>query len=284
MQLGIFAKTFQRPTFAQTLDAVVEHGFDCVQFNFACAGLPSMPERIPTELAEQIASEMNRRGISMAAVSGTFNMIHPDTAKRQDGLRRLKAMAQVCRLLNTATITLCTGSRDADNMWRTHPLNRSPEAWHDLVQSLSTALEMTEASNVTLGIEPETANVIDSAHSARKLLDEMKSPRLKIVMDAANLFHPGDGKRMKSIVDEAFDLLGNDIIAAHAKDFRDDGKTVTHVAAGKGILDYCHYVAKLREVGFSGPLILHGLEESEVQESRRFLQTALATGGREHVF
>jgi hypothetical protein len=34
MQIGIFAKTFVRPTLAATLDAVVEHGIGCVQFNF----------------------------------------------------------------------------------------------------------------------------------------------------------------------------------------------------------------------------------------------------------
>jgi sugar phosphate isomerase/epimerase len=284
MRLGIFAKTFQRPTLAQVLDAVVENGFDCVQFNFACVGLPSMPERILPGVAEQIAREMNQRSISMAAVSGTFNMIHPEAAKRQDGLRRLAAMARVCRLLNTSTITLCTGSRDAENMWCSHPLNRSPEAWRDLIASLSAALEMTEAAGVTLGIEPETANVIDSAANARKLLDEMKSPRLKIILDAANLLLPGDGPRMKSIIDEAVDLLADKIIAAHAKDFLDNGATVEHVAAGKGILDYGHYVAKLHSAGFSGPLILHGLEENEVSDSRRFVQAALAATGREHVF
>jgi sugar phosphate isomerase/epimerase len=283
MRLGIFAKTFQRPTLAKTLDAVVEHGFDCVQFNFACVDMPSMPEQIPPEIAEEIAGEMSQRGISMAAVSGTFNMIHPDPAKRQDGLRRLAAMAQVCRLLNTSTITLCTGSRDAENMWRSHPLNRSPEAWHDLIASLSAALEMTKSSGVTFGIEPETANVIDSVRNARKLLDEMKSPRLKIVLDAANLFLPGDGLRMNSIIDEAVDLLAENIIAAHAKDFLDNGSTVEHVAAGKGRLDYGHYISKLRQAGFSGPLILHGLEENEVADSRRFVQAAQAASGREHV-
>jgi sugar phosphate isomerase/epimerase len=283
MQLGIFAKTFQRPTLAQTLDAVVEHGFDCIQFNFACVGLPSMPEQIAPEIAEHIAREMSLRGISLAAVSGTFNMIHPDPAKRQDGLRRLAAMAQVCRLLNTSTITLCTGSRDPENMWRSHPLNRSPEAWRDLIASLSTALEMTEATGVTFGIEPETANVIDSAANARKLLDEIKSPRLKIILDAANLFLPGDKHRMKSIIDEAVDLLADDIIAAHAKDFLDNGATVEHVAAGKGMLDYGYYVTKLRSAGFSGPLILHGLEENEISDSRRFVQAAVASSGREHV-
>jgi sugar phosphate isomerase/epimerase len=45
MQIGIFAKTFTRPTLAETLDAIAAHGIRCVQFNMSCAGLPTLPER-----------------------------------------------------------------------------------------------------------------------------------------------------------------------------------------------------------------------------------------------
>ena len=46
MRLGIFAKTFSRPTVEGVFDAVREHGLNCVQFNMACAGLPSLPDHI----------------------------------------------------------------------------------------------------------------------------------------------------------------------------------------------------------------------------------------------
>ena len=38
MQLGIFAKTFPRPTLEETLDAVASHGLTHVQFNMSCVG------------------------------------------------------------------------------------------------------------------------------------------------------------------------------------------------------------------------------------------------------
>ena len=43
MQIGIFAKTFVRPTLDATLDAVAAHGVRVVQFNLSCAGLPTLP-------------------------------------------------------------------------------------------------------------------------------------------------------------------------------------------------------------------------------------------------
>src|SRR4051794_22930926 len=111
MRLGIFAKTFGRPTLEATLDAVKAQGLDCVQFNLACAGLPSMPDQLDDSLCDHIREQLAMRGITMAAVSGTFNMIHPDPAERRAGLRRLRVLAAACARLGTAVITLCTGSR-----------------------------------------------------------------------------------------------------------------------------------------------------------------------------
>ena len=93
MRLGIFAKTFARCSLGETLDAVKAHGIVCVQFNMSCAGLPTMPEEIPAELADRIRGEMDRRELMMAAVSGTFNMIHPRREKRRAGLRKLAVLA-----------------------------------------------------------------------------------------------------------------------------------------------------------------------------------------------
>ena len=50
---------------------------------------------------------------------------------------------------------------------------------------------------LTLAIEPEVDNVVDSAVKARRLLDEMASPHLKVVIDPANLFHAGELPRMR---------------------------------------------------------------------------------------
>jgi sugar phosphate isomerase/epimerase len=274
MQLGIFAKTFTRPTLEETLDAVAAHGFHCVQFNLACAGVESLPARIDAALCERIRREMASRRISMAAVSGTFNMIHPDLQKRREGLVRLRTLAVAAPQLGTSVVTLCTGTRDAENMWRRHPDNDSPAAWADLKSSLAAAIESTSETGVTLAFEPEVANVIDSAARARRLLDEINSPRLKVVLDGANLFHLGELARMQAVLREAVELLAKDVVIAHAKDLSRDGE-VGHEAAGTGLLDYDLYLGLLSEAGFDGPLILHGLEETQVAGSAAFLREKL---------
>src|SRR5439155_11898990 len=168
--------------------------------------------------ADRIRREAQSRGLTLAAISGTFNLIDPDREKRRRGLNRLKTLAAACKRLGTSVITLCTGTRDPEDMWKRHPENDSPEAWRDLLISMTEVLAIAEEYEVIFGVEPELGNVVNSARKARRLLDEMKSARLKIIMDPANLLHAVELPRMTRIFEEAFTLLGHEIVIAHAKD------------------------------------------------------------------
>lgn len=270
MQLGIFAKTFPRPTVEGVFDAVAEHGLHCVQFNMACAGLPSLPEQIAPDLIARIRESSINRGIRIAAVSGTYNMIHPDAQVREEGLCRLRTLAMVCHRMGTEVITLCTGTRDSEDMWRWHPDNASSQAWTDLLFSMDAALRIAEEEQILLAFEPERANIISTAAKGYELLRTMQSSRLKVVMDPANLIT--SGKDQHQVLDEAFDLLGEHMLIAHAKD---RGLDERFRAAGEGILDYDHYVSLLRSIDFDGPLVLHSLDESQVDASLQFLGNKL---------
>jgi sugar phosphate isomerase/epimerase len=274
MQIGIFTSVFHRDTLVERLEAVRSHGVDCVQFDLGSAGLESMPRVISPESIALIHGSFASAGLTMSAINGTFNMIHPDVNVRRDGLGRLKVLAQACELMGASVITLCTGSRDPNNMWRRHPGNDAPDAWEDLLRTMEEALELTEETGVTLAFEPEVSNTIDSARKARMLLDIMASPRLKVVMDGANIFHTGELPHMTRILEEAVDLLADDIAIAHAKDLDHDGDA-GNLAAGTGLLDYRLYLKVLKQSGFDGPLLLHGLSEAQASSSIAFLRNTL---------
>jgi sugar phosphate isomerase/epimerase len=275
MQIGIFTKVFSRPSLEGALDAVAATGLRTVQFNMESAGLPPLPDAIPHAQAERIREEMSARGLTMASVQGTFNMSHPDPEQRRAGLRRLQGIAEACPTLGTSRIAICIGTRNPENMWRHHPDNGTAEAWHDMTGCVGEAVRMAEGMGLTLALEPEVTNIVDSAKRARRLLDEIGSPHLKITMDGANLFHAGELPRMAEILDEAFALLGKDIVIAHGKDLLQDGEAGQE-PAGKGVLDYDRYLALMRKNGFSGPLLLHGLGEDQVADCLAFLRGKLA--------
>jgi len=275
MQIGILMGTFSRPTLEARLDAMKACGLACGQLSMGCAGLPMMPDEIPSELVTRVRREADARGITIASLEGTFNMSHPDPDHRRAGLRRLRVLAAVCEPLGTSKIHLCTGTRNLHSMWRRHADNNSPEAWRDMVSCVREAAGIARQANVVLAFEPEVNNVVDSAKKARRLMDEIGSPHLKVTMDGANIFHKGDLARMSEVLDEAFALIGKDIVLAHAKDLSHDGDA-GHEAAGHGKLDYDRYLSLLHTYGFQGPILLHGLSEAQVPGCVAFLQDKLA--------
>jgi len=271
MKLGIFARTFRRPTLDGVLACVRDHGLPAVQFNLSCAGLDSLPEVLEPAVCRGIRAAFDSHRLEMVAVSGTFNAIHPDPAVRTAGIRRCGQLIRRCGLLGTSVVTLCTGTRDPQDPWRFHPDNAQPEAWRELLATLEPLLEVAQEEGVTLGIEPEVVNVIDSARKARRLLDDCGSGHLKIILDPANLFHAGDQGRMQDMLEEAFDLLGHDTVIVHAKDIH-AGNNGKRQAAGTGVLDYQTCFRLLKHNGYDGPVVLHNLEESEVAASITFIR------------
>ena len=270
MKLGIFAKTFAGTDADTVLAAVKASGYGCTQFNMACVGLPPMPDAIPSEVVERIGTAGIRTGVRIVALSATYNMIHPDTRVREAGQRRLGIMIAAAQALDVPLVTLCTGTRDPDDQWRHHPANAEPEAWAEMRREIETALGLAEAAGVDLGIEPEQANVVTSAADARRLIGELKSDRLKIVLDPANLFERATSHDARRIVAEAVDLGADRIAMAHAKDRHADGRFAT---AGTGIVDFTDFLARLKAVGFDGPLVTHGLTAEEAPGVARYLHS-----------
>jgi sugar phosphate isomerase/epimerase len=272
MQIGVFAKTFSVTGALPVFKAAKQAGYDVAQFNMACVGLPSTPENIAPEVAVEIAEASTVSGVSISAVSGTYNMIHPDPMVRVDGLIRLATIIHAAPLMGTRLVTLCTGTRDTKDQWKPHRENSSKEAWSDLLNEMVKAVALADECEVDLGIEPELANIVSSANQARRLVDELKSPRIRIVLDPANLFEVASPEERRDTIARAVDLLGDRIIMAHAKDRNVEGH---FVAAGSGVIDFAHFVSCLRAAGFDGPLVTHGLSEAEAPGVATFLRKVI---------
>ena len=273
MKLGIFAKTFGGTAPGAVLAAARGAGYESVQYNMACSGLDPLPLEIPDEIAEAVRAAAEENGIAMEAVSATYNIIHPDAGERERGRRAFAAIAGAARRMGTRLLTVCTGTRDAHDMWRYHAENSSAEAWEEMCREFRGLLAVAEKHDVFVGVEPELGNVVSSARRARRLIDEMEGGRVRIVFDAANLFEAADVARQHAFLDEAVELLGGWIAIAHAKDRLADGRFGT---AGDGVLDYPHYLAALKRCGFGGGLITHGLAAADAQRVAAFLRKQIA--------
>lgn len=274
MEIGIFSKTWGYTDLDAIFTEMKKNELHIAQFNMSCVGYSTVPASYDDEVIEKIKNACKKHNITISALSGTFNMIDPDEKKRKEGLRNFDVLCEIAEKLNIPIVTICTGSRNTESMWKTHPGNQSEEAWDDIIESMRIALKSAEKHNIIIGMETEASNVIDTPEKARKLLDTMNNNHLKIVMDGANLFHPGQSMQMKEILNKSFALLGKDIVLAHAKDLA-DSQELSFVAAGEGILDFGIYIKLLKEYHYDGSLIMHGLSSEQVPRSIGYLKGEL---------
>jgi len=273
MQLGIFAKTFSAQTPQDVLAAALAAGYDCVQYNWACSGLDSMPDNVPKAVLQTTQAAIKNSGLQAVALSGTFNMIHPDKAVRQRGLARLETVIASAAALNISMVTLCTGSRHPDDQWAAHADNDTPAAWDDLMLIMTEAVRMAKQHDICLGVEPELANTINSIDKALRLMQSFDSPHLRIVLDPANLFERVSNTERLETIERAVDELAPYISLCHAKDRLADGQ---FCVAGDGVIDYPHYLSCLKRIGYAGPMITHGLDADDAPRVARFLSASIA--------
>lgn len=271
MEIGIFSKTYEASTLEEVFRRMTAQGICHTQFNLSCAGMESLPEYISDEELEEIWELAEKYKISLDALSGTFNMIAADAAEREDGCRRFHEACRAASYLNIPIVTLCTGSRHPRDKWSWHPDNDTPKAWEDLLRTTEIILKDAEQYHLTFGIEIEASNIIHSPERARKYMDSFQGEHLKIIMDGANLFQPEKVRDMKQVLNHAFQVIGRDIVLAHGKDlFLKEG--ISFGAAGEGLLDFREYFRLLKEYGYTGAVIMHGLTEEQAPRSKKYLE------------
>ena len=163
-----------------------------------------------------------------------------DPATRAERLERLRWALDRTRALGLADLMLHAGFL---------PEFGDPDR-PAMLRTLATAAELAADRGVTLAFETgqETADLL------RRTLDELKAPNLKVNFDPANmlLYDMGDPIR-------AVEILGPDIRSVHVKDARRPtvpGRWGEEVPLGQGEVNIRKFVQALKDVGYTGPLVV----------------------------
>ena len=128
----------------------------------------------------------------------------------------------------------------------------SDEVWKRLVAGTSAAAAEAERVGVDLGFHPGNRGPIDTPEQLRRIIDDVGSPRVKVILDPVNMTNHRNYYSNGDFLNHTFDLLGDDIVAAHAKDvLLDDRHLITkldEVPLGMGGIDYDTYVERLGQL------------------------------------
>lgn len=260
-----------------------ELGFGAVQFAFSSIsetdftpnGQIEIPKEIPYVAVVAADRAAAKYDLPIEVVNGTFNMAHPDAAVRAEGLRRFTILVEASAVLGAKYISLCSGSRNVEQLWTWSSENGTDEAWADMYETMLRAVEMAEKAGITLAIESEAANIIDTPENARRLMDAIGSKHLKMILDCANLFHRGMAhpENVQIVLANAFEKYGKDIVIAHGKDIR-AGDGIDFCSTGLGIVDFAYTARQLRAVGYTGDMFLHGIyDEADMPRAREYWES-----------
>jgi len=283
---GICTTDFPKYSAGELFARAKGYGFDVVQFGFQTVvetefdadGKIEFPDfsELPAGAMGAIERAALSSGVEVGAINGTFNAAHPEKEVRDEAVRRFLGLAKAAKSLGCGIITLCSGTRCAEDLWTYHPDNGTPEAWRDMMDTMLRLCEIAEREGVTLAVETEASNVISTPERARKLLDEAGSARLKMILDPANLFLPGTAhpENVHPTLRHAFGLFGRDVVLAHGKDIK-ESEGIEFCGTGEGIVDFAYLAELLCEYGFAGDMMLHGIyDENKFEAARAFWESS----------
>ena len=290
---GVCSTDFESSSHAPYSAAVLfekmkARGFEAVQFafssiaesDFAPTGQIEIPAVIPDDAIRAVQENAEKSGIPVRVINGTFNMAHPDSAIREEGIRRFSVLCRAAKVLGASYISLCSGTRNPDNLWAPHPDNDTEAAWEDMLDTVTSCTEIAEQYGIVLAVESEASNIISTPERARRLMDTVGSPNLKMILDCANLFHAGQAhpQNVRATLDHAFALYGHDIVLAHGKDIC-EGDGIAFCGTGRGIVDFAYTARLLAEYGFAGNMFLHGIYDENDMVRARMHWLRAANGG-----
>jgi len=216
---------------------ILQHGFS------GAALYVGQPLQADWDEVRRVGQVCREAGLEIAQANGRYNdLVTPDNVVRAEGVRAFQALLRIGRAWDVQTVYVRPGGLNSRGSWWPHPENRAPQTFDRLVQSLRQVCETAETEGVTIAIEGHVLSVLYSAQRIRDVLDAVGSPALKFNLDPVNFVGSvADVYDTPAVIDELFDLLGDDIVAMHAKDCALRDALVLHideVTPGEGTMDY----------------------------------------------
>jgi sugar phosphate isomerase/epimerase len=175
-------------------------------------------------------------------------------ATRRERIDRTKEVSQLARQLGIDSVGCHIG---------VIPPDHSDALYHDIIQVArelcDTCKENGQFFTLETGQEP--------AAPLLRFIEEVDRPNLKINFDPANMILYGTGDPI-----EALGVLGKQVVSVHCKDgdwpLREKPESLgQEVRLGTGVVDFPAFISKLKEIGYTGPLIIEREEPDQEKKT-----------------
>ena len=238
MQLGIRMHDTTNLPIEDRVRHIKELGFTCGHLALGKVFQNSLAvdEVLTPGFAMYLKRLFEKNQLDCAVLGCYLNLANPDKLQLEKIINRYKAHIRFAAILGCGVVGTETGA--PNTAYQFTPECHSEEALQIFITNLRRIVEYAEKMGVLIGIEPVFSHIVNTPARARKVLDEIQSPNLQIILDPVNLLGSSNVMRAKEVVDEAICLLGEDVAVIHIKDYIVENGRVCSVGAGMGQMDY----------------------------------------------
>ena len=247
MQIGIRLHDTRPVSLEERLQIVKEQGFTCahVALSKVIKEFPVDNAALTPGLAMYLKRLFRDKGIDLAVLGCYLNLAHPDPVQLSKIQNTYLAHIRFASILGCGVVGTETGAPNAE--YKYEPACRSEEALRLFIRNLRPVVAYAQAMGVILAIEPVRNHIVYDARRAKRVLEKIASPNLQIILDPVNLLGMDNYVEQTEVVEEAIDLLGDDVVVIHMKDFIVRDASLVSVAAGTGQLNYKPVIDFIRE-------------------------------------
>lgn len=238
---------------------------------------------MPDSELSELLTALKTYDVVVFEVGSYTNMIHPDSAVRQENLAKLTRSIEAADMLGCPMIGTISGSCDPVNFFNVHPDNWTLETWKLLVESAKQVLRDTAGMKAALGMEAQVTTNIDGPAAHKKLMEDVGDPRCAVNLDPVNMISLKNYYHTTELLEECFDTLGENILGCHAKDTYIFPATQTvhiqELAPGNGVMDYETYLALLSRMEWPRTLLPEHAAREDLEGGARYIREVAARIG-----
>ena len=253
-----------------------EEGFSCV--HLALSKVMKDVSFDDCALTEGLAMHTRRvfaqNGLDIAVLGCYLNLAHPDPDRLRDIQSRYFGHLRAAALMGAGVVGTETGAPNPE--YKTDANTHAREALETFVRNLAPVVERAEHWGVSVAIEPVWKHIVCDADRALNVLEAVKSPNLRIILDPVNLLHPGNADQRERVIGDAVDKLGEHVAVVHLKDFVRERDELRSVAAGTGEMDYTRVLRFMKERKPYIQATLENTGNSNAVQAREYLERLYA--------
>ncbi len=234
MQFGIRLHDAVNVPIEERVKAVREQGFSCahVALSKVISDNSVADSALTPGYAMYLKRVFEKNEVDLAVLGCYLNLANPDPVQLKAIQDKYMAHIRFAAHLGVGVVGTETGAPNVE--YKFEEACWSEEALEIFIKNLRPVVKYAEQMGVLLAIEPVVRHIVCNPVRARRVLDEINSPNLRIILDPVNLLEIYNYEKQDEIFAQAIELLGKDVAVLHVKDFIiEDGK-LKSVGVGQG--------------------------------------------------